>query len=335
MSPSERKRIAIIGFGRMAEVAHLPALQKAGWEVVAVVDVTTARQRDARKLGISTVVDSVDELLKQDVAIDAALIAAHSSVRREAALPLIERGVHLLIEKPLAITADEAEAICNACDDAKVKLSVYHNRRFDPDVMMVRAMVRDGRLGRLLSIENRSFADKPAVEFGAASFNPNWRITRKLGGGTLLDFGPHWIDQVLTLSPDLGRVKSVFARIGHHRFGDADDDFLINLVFESGSHALISKTDVCPIAPNYKWLVIGEHGSAIFRDDRTTFRDFKGAEHTIDQPGEAPNLHANFLEAINGQAELLVTGRESLRTVQIIDAARKSAETIASVSVDV
>lgn len=335
MTSNEKNRIAIIGFGRMAEVAHLPALQKAGWEVVAVVDVTAARQRDARKLGITTVVESVDELIKQDVAIDAALIAAHSSVRRDVALPLIERGVHLFIEKPLATTAAEAEAICDACDDANVKLSVYHNRRFDPDVMMVRAMVRDGRLGRLLSIENRSFAEKPAVEFGAASFNPNWRITQKLGGGTLLDFGPHWIDQVLTLSPELGGVVSVVARIGHHRFGDADDDFLINLVFESGPHALISKTDVCPIAPNYKWLIIGDSGSAIFRDERITFRDFKGAKHTIDQPGDAPNLHANFLEAINSRAELLITGRESLRTVQIIDAARKSAETNASVSVNV
>lgn len=330
---TQRNRIAIIGFGRMAEVAHLPSLQKTGWEVAAVVDVTATRRDMARKLGVRHVVESVDELA--EVELDAALIATHSSTREAVARPLIERGLHLLVEKPLATTADEAERLCAACDAAGVLLSVYHNRRFDPDVVMVRAMIDAGHLGEVFHIENRSFADKPATEFGTQSFNQAWRTTHSLGGGTLLDFGPHWLDQVLTLTPSLGSVVTVFGQVEHHRFGDADDHFQIELAFEGGQRALISKSDITPIAPDYKWLLIGANGSAIFRDDAITFRDFQGREHTIAEAGEAPNLHANFLDAINERAELLVTGRQSLRTVQIIEAARTSSANRASVAVSI
>jgi predicted dehydrogenase len=317
-----RDRIGIVGFGRMVEVCHLDGLRRAGWNVAAVLDITESRRRRALDSGIPLVTADLGEFLDQGLR--AALIATHSSVRSEVAVPMAQRGIHLLVEKPLAMTGDEAEAICEACERHGVMLSVYHNRRWDPDFVLVRRLVESGFLGEVFHVENRTFEPGPAVAFGAEDFRQTWRITAEEGGGTLLDFGPHWLDQVLTLMHAAGPVVSVMGDVRHIRHGDADDHFMINLVFESAARAIIGKSDVCPTGPRIKWVLIGTRGSAWCSDGRLVAKDVHGVEQVFDQPDPPADLHRNFLHAVRGEEPLLVTGRQSLRSCRIIDAARES-----------
>jgi len=324
-------RIGIVGFGSMAEQFHLPKLREAGWDIAAVVDVTPSRSKLARDLGVPIVCRSVTELL--ECGVDAAVVSTHSSVRREVALPLAHAGVHLLVEKPLATTGDEAEILCRACEESGVLLSVYHNRRWDPDAMIVRSLVESGFLGEIVYLENRSYHHEPATAFGAEDFRQSWRITAELGGGTLLDFGPHWIDQILAIGADGGEVRSVNADVRHLRHGDADDHFTITMRFENGLCAVAAKSDVCRVGPREKWFLVGDRASAVFRDGRAVAQTLEGEERIIDGHPEPPDFHQNFRQAVEGSAELLVRGRESLRTCRIIDAARESAATGRSVDV--
>lgn len=320
-------RIGILGFGRMAEGWHLPAFGRAGCEVVAALDVTEARRERARALGIPVVCDNLKSFLEADI--DAALIATHSAVRSEAALPLAKAGVHLLIEKPLSTTGAEAKKIVAQCKKSRVVLSVYHNRRWDPDYQIVKAMVQSGFIGQLVSIENRMFHQEPATSFGAREFKQEWRITQRMGGGTLLDWGPHLIDQALDLAGHSGKpvaVKSVWADVRHVRYGDADDHFQIDMLFSNGVRALVSKSDVTPKGPNYKWLVTGTNGSLVYAEDKLLAKANNGQERSVDRGPATPSLHRNFRDAIEGKDKAWVTPEQALRVVLVMDAARKSAK---------
>ncbi|MFG0330183.1 MAG: Gfo/Idh/MocA family protein [Phycisphaerales bacterium] len=322
---TSKPRIGIVGFGRIAELWHTPGLRKAGWSIEAALDVTPARREVARGLGIPRVVDSLKALL--EIELDAALVATHSSVRRRVIAPLARAGLPLLVEKPLAMTGREAESICRVCEEAGVPLSVFHNRRFDPDMLRVQRLVESGFLGEIFQVEDRLFEREPATRFGAAEFHQAWRVTASMGGGSMLDWGPHLVDQALTLyeCAGAGRVVSVTGDLRHVRWGDADDHFMATLVFESGARALVGKSDVAPIGPPHKWVVVGSEGSLVADWDRAEARNARGRTKRVESKPRAASIHRNFREAIEGRAELLVTGRESLRVNRVFDAVRRSA----------
>jgi len=315
--------LGIVGFGHMAELYHLPALRKAGWTVDAAMDVTPARRHAAGALGVPHLCASIDEFIACGVS--AALVAPHSSVRMSVVKPLAAASIHMLIEKPLATTTAEARQICEVCEQAGVVCSVHHNRRWDADFLRVREIIDSGFIGQPLRVENRLFEAEPATRFGAEEFHQSWRVTAGMGGGSMLDWGPHLLDQVLTLMHAAGPVVSVNADVRHVRHGDADDHFMIDLRFENGARALIGKSDVCPIGPGGKWMVIGACGSLIADWKTLTARDGKGGERTLVATAAPADLHRNFLEVVRDGTPLLVTARQSLRTVEIFDAARLSA----------
>ncbi|MBL1217948.1 MAG: gfo/Idh/MocA family oxidoreductase [Planctomycetes bacterium] len=335
---TNRPAIAIIGFGKMVELFHLPRLRKAGWNVAAAVDVTESRRACASQMKVPFVCGTVKELLRNGPQVQAALIGTHSAVRRTVTLPLVKQGIHLMIEKPLAASGREGEAICRDCEAAGVLLTVHHNRRWDPDFLNVRKVVASGFLGNVFHVENRYFAAESSYKFGASDYNPEWRLTASSAGGVMLDWGPHYVDQVLTLlSPETaGPVVSVFADVRNVRYGDADDHFMINLVFENGARALIGKTDICPLGPEHKWVVLGDKGSLLgYEPGDVKARNVKGKERSVTTRPRAADLLKNFRLAVEGEKDLLVTGRESLRTVKVFDAAFKSAKTRKSVSVNI
>ena len=319
----------------MAECFHVPLIRHAGWRLKAALDVTPSRRAKALELGVPRACATMAEFLA--TGIDAALVSTHSSVRLDAIRPLAKAGKHLLIEKPLATTTREARTIIDLCDRAGVLCSVYHNRRWDPDFLRVRQLVESGLIGEIVRVENRLFEKEPATRFGCEDFRQEWRVTVALGGGTLLDWGPHLMDQALTLmdTAGAGRVVAVMADVRHVRHGDADDHAMIELVFENGAHALVGKSDVCPVGPGEKWIVVGNRGSLVADWDSARAADGRGRTRTLTGPTKTVNLHQNFREAVEGRAELLVTARQSLRTVRIFDAARRSVHLRRSVAVSI
>jgi len=137
-----------------------------------------------------------------------------------------------------------------------------NNRHFDPDYRRVKSAVQAGLAGDIVSLENRTMGARPAIGFGVAEYNPEWRITAAAGGGTMLDFGPHWTEQVLDLmAPD--KVVQVFADVRNIKWGDAEDLFDIGLVFASGARARIGKADISYYGLPYKWLILGTEATLV------------------------------------------------------------------------
>jgi scyllo-inositol 2-dehydrogenase (NADP+) len=179
-------------------------------------------------------VDSINALLED---IDVLVVATPNSSHAEIALLGIQRGLHVVVDKPLAVTADDGRRIAEAGGD---RLTVFHNRRWDGDFLTVQQLVRDGALGRVTRFESRFERFRPQIKQG-------WREEGEpeLGGGTLLDLGPHLVDQALQL---FGPVDSVYGEVRTLR--DAaivDDDVFIALRHSGGVISHLWMSAVAPL----------------------------------------------------------------------------------------
>lgn len=324
-------RVGFVGFGRQAEF-HAAAMAEiqGTFALTAVCDVTTSRQDVARDRFDMVAGPDLDALLGSDV--ELVFVTTNSASHHDLALRVAAAGKHIVVEKPLAMTASDAAEMVAAAHQHGVLLSCFQNRRWDEDVRRVRRVVKEGRIGEPFLVENRSANSRPAVRFGTPDFHQQWRVTRAMGGGTIFDFGPHWFDQVFSIVP--GKVVQVFADVRHFTWGDADDYFDVKLVFDTGCRATVSKCDVAYLSWP-KWMVFGTAGTIRYEGDDCLVHT--ASDEAFDQTEGDPkvNLFTNFYEAIRHGAPLAVTGEQAQRTIQVIDAAFRSASAGRSIDVDI
>jgi predicted dehydrogenase len=311
----------------MAE-GHARQLRETGkFAPTAVCDLTPARARVAGEYGMAAT-DDLDAFLEYDA--ELVFVTTNSVSHHEMTLAALRAGKNVVVEKPMAMNGREAAEMVQAARDARRMLTVFHNRRWDGDYRRVKKAVRDGVIGEPFLVENRTAGTGPAVGFGVPEFKQEWRVTRALGGGTIYDFGPHWIDQVLDLVPS--RVVQVFAEVQHFKWGDADDFFDIHMRFENGCRATASKCDVGYVSWP-KWIVFGTAGS-IKHDQETLVRTADRAYFELEGVPSA-NLYENYHAHLRQGAELLVKSEEGLRVMRVIDAAFESAASGRSVDVSI
>jgi scyllo-inositol 2-dehydrogenase (NADP+) len=323
-------KVGFIGFGRQAELhAKAMAAMPDLFQLTHVTDVTPSRLAAAHAdFGVQADQD-IARLLESDT--ELVFITTNSSSHHALALQVAQAHKHMVVEKPLCQTSVDAAEMVDVARRHDVLLSCFHNRRWDDDVRRVRRAVVEGRIGEPFLVENRTAADRPAVGAGAPEFNQQWRVTRAMGGGTVYDFGPHWIDQVFSIVP--GKVLQVFADVRHFRWGDADDYFDIKLVFDNGCRATVSKCDIAHVAWP-KWMVFGTTGGIKYEKDRCLVRTGDG-EFVQEEGDPVVNLYQNFHDAVRLGAPLAVTGEQAKRNIDVIDAAFRSAALGRSVDVSI
>lgn len=187
-------RVALIGCGAIAEQMHLPVL--AGHEqlqLTALVDRDKARaERLAKGYGIGRVFDDTSALTSDIV--DAVIIATPPSHHARCAIELMRRGLHVLVEKPIAATYADASAMVEASESNGVILSVGLFRRLYPSIRLMKGMLDSGWPGRPL----RFTAGGGGMYSWSAATLGNMR-REHAGGGVLIDFGSHIIDLLFSL----------------------------------------------------------------------------------------------------------------------------------------
>src|SRR5262245_31659920 len=202
-------RLGLIGFGHVVQTRHLPALARLrGVEVIAVAEVDPARRElAAADLPGVRVLSDYEELLA-DPRLDAVLIALPAGLQARAATAAFERGKHAFVEKPLARSLEEADGMIAAWRrSGKVGMNGLCYR-LHPHYRRARELIRSGAIGELVGARS---------VFSAANSFPqaDWKFSRELGGGVLLDLGSHHVDLAHFV---LGReVAEVSAEIGSQR----------------------------------------------------------------------------------------------------------------------
>lgn len=153
--------IAIIGSGNIVEHAQIPAYRAAGMRIVGITSRTRAHARAvASRTGISRVYASVDELL-QDPEVAIVDIAVPPDFQPAIAMQAVAAGKHVLAQKPLAVTFEEAKAVVDSAACAGVVLAVNQNGRFDPSINAARSLIQQGLLGERVAMSMQMHLKMP------------------------------------------------------------------------------------------------------------------------------------------------------------------------------
>ncbi len=212
---SERLRVGIIGGGAIAQVAHLPVLRKLkSIEVQAICDTDLPKARAlADRFGVKDALDDIEDLLREP-GLDAVVICSPNHLHESHILAALSANLHILVEKPLAMSAASVQRIMRAAEKRNRVLMVGMNHRYRPDVQIVRSFVQSGELGRIESVRGSWHVFRPSRN------QLGWRQRRdQAGGGAMLDLGLSVLDLGLWLggTPTPVRVSASLDAAGKER----------------------------------------------------------------------------------------------------------------------
>ncbi|HEY4588094.1 MAG TPA: Gfo/Idh/MocA family oxidoreductase [Thermoanaerobaculia bacterium] len=196
-SSSSKVRLAVVGCGAVAQIHHVPAIAASSRvEAAVLVDADEKRARElARQYGVPEVATDYRELPGQ---VDGAVVALPNSLHAPVSIELLRRGVHVLVEKPMAMTVAECDAMIAAARAGRAVLAVGLDFRFFDSSLLVRDLLRDGLIGQL-----RRFDLRQGV-IPRWPFATDFLLKKEMaGGGVLADFGVHVLDLLLWWLGDL------------------------------------------------------------------------------------------------------------------------------------
>jgi predicted dehydrogenase len=256
------RRAIVVGTGFGLRV-HVPALRAAGFEVAALVGQDAERTtRRARRVGVPSGFDSLPAALEATDA-EVVTIATPPDTHADLAGLAIAAGRHVVCEKPLALTAGQAEAMTRAADAAGVVALVGTEFRWDPAVEAVRDAIASGRVGRPHTATIvRSYPILAAAQAGA----PGWWFEPARGGGWLRANGTHLLDQ---LQLWLGPIVEVSATLGQavpRAAGAADDGYGVLFRTASGAVGVLQECAAAWGEPTELTRVAGSAGTVSIED---------------------------------------------------------------------
>ncbi|MEV4630292.1 Gfo/Idh/MocA family oxidoreductase [Micromonospora sp. NPDC049523] len=256
-TPSQPLRVLLFGYGLAGRVFHGPLLTAAGdyrVDVIVTSDPGRAEAARADHPGARVVADA-DAAFALAGDCDLAVVCTPNDTHVELARRSLDAGLHVVVDKPLALTATEAEGLVAAADAAGRTLTVFQNRRWDGDFLTVREVLASGELGDVFAFESAFEWWKPEVTDGRKD-----RTVLADGGGILYDLAPHLVDQALLL---FGPVRAVHAEVDARRPGAVnDDDVLVSLEHESGVRSRLWMSSVAAqVRPRF--VLRGTRGSYV------------------------------------------------------------------------
>ena len=339
-------KYALIGCGRIAS-NHMIAASRNNLEIVAVCDLIPEQMESLLdKQGFAK-----DEKIKRytdyhkmldENELDLVSISTESGSHAEIAGCLIERGINLIIEKPIAMSMEDANRIVDLADKYKVKVCTCHQNRFNVAVQQLRKALDDGRFGKLShgSICVRWNRDEKYYN------QANWRGKWAQDGGALMNQCIHGIDLLIWMFGDIEEVYGATRR-QFHPYIEAEDLGMAVIKFKNGAVATIEgTTNIYPKNLEETLCVFGETGS--IKISGTSVNNIEVWDFVNEEDHDQKNknlqeetsniygnghsrLFADVIEAINNSRAPLIDareGRKALETVLSIYKSQKTGEPI-------
>jgi len=318
-------RYGIIGCGLFAEKAIIPAIKRsANAELVALQKRSEEAARAmAAKHDVPLAFTTPSQLVAHNE-IDAVFIASANGVHLAETVAAAEAGKHVMVEKPMAVTAREAEQMVSVCEREKVKLSVAHMIRMSPHARRMREVVRSGMLGPI------TYARADFI-YDARLSHRDWLLDRRMaGGGPVFDVGVHCLDTLRFVLDD--EVVSVEAELEPKPTEDRTEEVAeIALRFSRGTIGAIHCSYRAPIRRK-QFEVVGEDAilsASEFTIGETTLpltvsvgRNDQPADPRVEQVS-VPNLYVeeitHFSDCILTDREPLLSGQNGLANQRILD----------------
>ncbi len=339
-------RVGILGYGAIGHEHNAAIARTLGLELTAVCDPNPLRVEAARELAPGVRGHATGERLLADPEVDLVIVSTPPDTHADWALRCLEAGKHVVVEKPFCLTVEEADRQIAAAAERGLTLAVYQNRRWDPDYLALKAVIRSGQLGEVFHYE--SF-------IGGYGHPCNyWHSDEAVSGGAIYDWGSHYLDWVLDLfSADVEWVSATTHKRVWHDVTNADHSRVL-IHFADGVEAEFTHSDLAA-ATKPKFYVLGTQGGLIgdWRQERVVARssigtlledrlavsdspaDLRvftpdGAGGTSETrvsipPAPAEPFHRQLADALLSGEPMDVTPQGSKRNIAVMQAATQSA----------
>ena len=337
-------KAAVVGYGGMGSwhTERIGEMDK--FTLAGVWDIDPAALARARDCGIHTY-ESFEDLLRDD-SVELVVVAAWNDVHKPLCIEAMRAGKNVISEKPVAMNLQELDEMIAVSQETGKLFTVHQNRRWDEDYLTMRGIADKNLLGKVFRIESR-------VQ-GSRGIPGDWRREMH-GGGMVLDWGVHLLDQALTMNDDV-KLKSVWAQITQITNDECDDGFYCELRFENGLSYYVEVTTNNFISLP-RWYILGENGTALIEDwdlngkmtlihnwdkiDAVPVKAGMGITKTMaprtdetihDAPlekvhGEWTAYYDNIYDVLRSGAAQTVTHRQMRRCLKLIEAIFQSAAT--------
>ncbi len=342
----KKKNLAIIGYGGMGGWHAINARKSDVVELHGIYDINPA-QYDVRPMRDCEIKYSCLDDVLNDPDVDLVTIAVPNDCHKEITIKSLEHGKAVICEKPVALNSEELEEMIAASERTGSLFTVHQNRRWDTDILCVKDYcVEKESLGKIISVESRVH--------GSHGIPGDWRKEKAHGGGMVLDWGVHLIDQALFAFP--GNVTSVYARMDHIKNDEVDDGCHIVMTFESGVVYTV-EVGTCNYINLPRFYVRGESGTAqidLWNNDTMNVTVMKIEEdhdvtpvkvqtgisktmaprtkETIESlivpfpESDVHDFYRNVCRAMDGKETQLITHPQLRRVMKIMEASFESAE---------
>jgi predicted dehydrogenase len=326
---SESVGIGVVGAGAIAQIAHLPVLDKMkGVRVIALCDNDAAKARAlAERFDVPNVVTDIEDLLDLDE-VGAVLITTPNHLHEPHVLSALQAKRHVLCERPLALTARGIERILAAAQRVNRCVLVANNHRFRVDVQALAGFLRGGELGRLTGIRAGTYQPRRTVD--------GWRHRRnEAGGGAFLEHGLPLLDLALWLS-DFPEPTRVVAHVDRARGANAvEDSILVQLETAQGLSMSFDVTwSYVGLEQRWWFQLLAARGSASLGPLRVV-KELNGRPQLVSPTGAAARESAfvqsyraelaHFLAIIRDEIEYDPPA-DQVRVLKLVEAIYRSAD---------
>ncbi|MGC9318361.1 MAG: Gfo/Idh/MocA family protein [Armatimonadota bacterium] len=319
--------VVVVGYGSAFGMGHHHCewvRKTRGMRLLGVCEPDDERRKVAAETEEVPTYEDMDQVVADDE-VDMVVLVVPHNVHAPLAIQAMEAGKHVMTEKPMCVTTEEADEMIAASQDNGVTLTVYHNRRWDADFVTVKHLIDDGCLGEVFMVECAISGHRPPG---------GWRRWEKYGGGQIRDWGAHVLDQMCLIAN--APATRVFADFEHRVWTDIMDvptHSQVMIEFESGVWAEATFSNIS-FAPKPRWRVCGEKGGLLKQSGGggtvSLYHEIGGQASVSEVPCLEPDLaelYQNVVDHIAEGEELIVKPEEARRYVAIFEAAYESAET--------
>jgi UDP-N-acetyl-2-amino-2-deoxyglucuronate dehydrogenase len=336
----ERIRFCLAGCGRIAE-RHFEAISMLNSaEIVACCDIdpnrlTAAANRHNIK---HTYLDFKEMIQKQTP--DALLICTPSGLHPEMGVHAANKKIHIVTEKPMGLSLKQVDDLINACHKNHVHLFVVKQKRLCPPIQKLKNAIDKGRFGRIFSV-NLTVRWNNSQSFYDMS---NWRGTWRMDGGAFLNQASNYFDLLRWLIGPIKSVMALTATVNHQI--EVEDIGAGILEFQNGCIGSVEVTmNTYPKNLEGSITVMGEFGTvkiggiSVNKVEHWEFMDHDAEDELIYNPVDDIAMHghlgflSNVVDVLLGKAKPIISGSEARKTLEVILAMYKSAQTGKKVSI--
>ena len=339
MSRQDKIRFAVVGCGHIGK-RHAEMIDRnSNAELVALVDV---RPKDSLKIDQYNIpfFNSLNDFLNSDVETDVVTIATPNGLHASQAIQALEAKNNVVIEKPLALSKADAEAVIfKALNMSKQIFAVMQNR-YSPPSVWIKDLIDTKTLGTIYSVHVNSFWNRDERYYTADS----WHGNKELDGGTLFTQFSHFIDIMYWLFGDITNIKSVMKDFNHQKMTDFEDAGIVNFEFVNGGIGNFNfSTSVWNKNLESSMTIIAEKGTVKIGGqymNEVEYCHIENYEMPVLEPtnpgndygaykGSAQNHHfviQNVIDVLNGKKAITTNALEGMKIVDIIERIYQSAK---------